>query len=279
MLLNDFDTPELCKGSDKNKLELLTKYDLHVHTSFSFDGESSIDEVAEAAIAAGLRGIAITDHCDIDGVCDGIYPPYPAEELNSAINEAKERYAGRIDILRGIELGQPHVQVFKARDLLKKYDYDFVIGSLHNMKNYPDFYFLRFDRMEKPQIEQIVSRMIRELKKVVWFEWSDSIKYCHHVDSLAHITYISRYLDECGVEYDMMRHEAEWRELFTEMVKANIALELNTSNLRNGGRLMPELPLIELYMDCGGKRFTLGSDAHNAKNIAADFEIAEKIFG
>ena len=58
--------------SDINDLKY---YDLHTHSRYSFDGDKSpagdIDEMARAAISAGLRGIAITDHCDIDGVLDG----------------------------------------------------------------------------------------------------------------------------------------------------------------------------------------------------------------
>jgi predicted metal-dependent phosphoesterase TrpH len=41
--------------------------DLHVHTSYSKDGESSVEEILRAAEAAGLDVIAITDHDSIDG--------------------------------------------------------------------------------------------------------------------------------------------------------------------------------------------------------------------
>jgi len=41
--------------------------DLHVHTSYSKDGESSVEEILRAAEAAGLDVIAITDHDSVDG--------------------------------------------------------------------------------------------------------------------------------------------------------------------------------------------------------------------
>jgi len=43
--------------------------DLHIHTTFS-DGKDTPEEIAEAAKAAGLRYIAITDHDTVEGVTE-----------------------------------------------------------------------------------------------------------------------------------------------------------------------------------------------------------------
>ncbi|MDV0441162.1 CehA/McbA family metallohydrolase [Methanorbis furvi] len=46
---------------------VLLKCDLHVHTNASRDGESSVEEVIAAAVAAGLDAVAITDHDTTEG--------------------------------------------------------------------------------------------------------------------------------------------------------------------------------------------------------------------
>lgn len=46
---------------------VLLKCDLHVHTDASRDGESSVEAVIAAAVAAGLDAVAITDHDTTEG--------------------------------------------------------------------------------------------------------------------------------------------------------------------------------------------------------------------
>ena len=114
--------------------------------------------------------------------------------------------------------------------------------------------------------------MINELKGIVEFEYN-----LRHIDSLAHITYMSRYLDECGVKFDLTRFEHEWRGLFRTMIDCGVALEINTSGLRKGGRLMPDASLVSLYVDTGGRLFTLGSDAHTARDVGKNLVDAAEL--
>lgn len=57
-------TPEPARHA-KRELTLL-RLDLHVHSTFS-DGRDGVEEILEAAVSAGLDGIAITDHDTLEG--------------------------------------------------------------------------------------------------------------------------------------------------------------------------------------------------------------------
>lgn len=50
----------------------MIKIDTHVHTEYSPDSETSIEEAIEAAKKAGLDGMAITDHNSVDGAKEAL---------------------------------------------------------------------------------------------------------------------------------------------------------------------------------------------------------------
>ena len=251
----------------------LKYYDLHTHSRYSFDGDKTpageIDAMAKAAISAGLRGLAVTDHCDIDGVLDGYYPKYDKEEIRRDVLAAKEKYAGKLGILYGIELGQPHAKPEEARRLLDECRFEYVLGSLHNLRGVPDFSFFHYGKMEPEVIDHFMSRAVDELCEIARFPG---------ITTMAHITYPARYMRQDGVKYDFLKFEKKWRELFHIMIENGLNLVKTTRGLRkpNDGKTMPESDLIALYKDQGGKRFTLGSDAHTSgdigKGLAEGFE-------
>ena len=112
-------------------------YDMHSHTEFSDDGAYSIDEMMEAAIAAGLKGCAITDHYD-PGYQDPDFPfTIDFDRYHPALEEAVAKYRGRLDIVRGIEMGIMPSQFEEARQQIHSYPYDFVIGSFHCLVEKP----------------------------------------------------------------------------------------------------------------------------------------------
>ncbi|MBP5605174.1 MAG: histidinol-phosphatase HisJ family protein, partial [Ruminiclostridium sp.] len=171
-------------------------FDLHTHCDLSFDGSSSAEDMVKQAITLGLKYHALTDHVDL-----GEYPD-PDFDLEATVNGAREqipalknKYADKITLLYGVELGQMCHEPETAGRLISQNSYDFVIGSVHNIRGYEDFYFLDYTKLD---VTALLDAYFEELLETA--ENAD-------LDVLGHITYPLRYIaGEYGINVDMSRY-------------------------------------------------------------------------
>lgn len=240
-------------------------HDSHIHTKYSFDSEAEIADIVECALARGVNEISLCDHYDIDNDIDGIYPKFDIDGAKAYILEAKEKYADKIRINYGVELGQAHARPTEAKAALSKMGCDFVIGSLHNLRAYPDFALLQLNRMPAMQIEYLMRRMVCETEEIVDFG---------DFSTLAHITYIQRYLTLAQRPFDYTAYADDFERIFGKLIAKNIALEINTSGLRRNSITMPGYELAAMYKECGGELITFGSDSHFAEDVGKGIEEA-----
>ncbi len=240
--------------------------DSHLHTINSFDGQNTLDDICAAALEKGLSEISPTEHCDIDCILDGIYPKYDEAAIRDAIAEAREKYAGKLTISHGIELGQAHLRYAEAAALIERSEHDFVLGSLHNLPDVPDFSLLKFEKMSMEQAVSLWERSLTEVEKLI---------RTRLIDSLAHVIYPIRYITLAGKKLDLTAYYPRLSEIFGYMVENGIALEINTSGIRQGlGFTLPDRDILALYVKCGGKMVTCGSDAHRTCDVGSDITLA-----
>jgi histidinol-phosphatase (PHP family) len=58
--------------------------------------------------------------------------------------------------------------------------------------------------------------------------------------------------------------------VFCKLIEKDIAIEFNTSRiLRKDAPVLPDREVFTRYKELGGKRITLGADAHNTESIAS----------
>ena len=88
-------------------------WDCHMHSSFSADSDTSMEDMILEAIRRGLHGICFTEHLDPD------YPPTPDNETfeldlagyQNTLYALRDKYRSELEIHYGIELGlQPHLE-------------------------------------------------------------------------------------------------------------------------------------------------------------------------
>ncbi len=235
--------------------------DTHTHTHFSFDGEQTADDICATAVAHGASRVALTDHYDIDCMLDGLYPEYDVKGARAEFEAAKKKYEGKLDFVFGIELGQPHLRETEAIKFIKENDVRFVIASVHNLENVPDFIFLKYDEMPQVFIENLFERYLNDVIRTTSFEPA-------HV--IAHCTYPCRYINRDGRRLDTRKYFDLYRVLFDKMKERGLALELNTSGIRKKYGISPDDGVLRFYRECGGEIVSCGSDAHIVGDTCAD---------
>ena len=239
-------------------------FDSHTHTCFSPDADKKNTPFAlcEEAVRRGLTGIAITDHCDVNGQVEGIYPVFERDKCYAEILNVKEHFRGKLRVSLGIELGQAPDYPEYSRNVLSQHKYDFVLGSIHNLSGVPDFCYFKYEKLSDALCRQLFSRTITAARGLCDFGG---------ISSIAHLTYMHRYMLLAGKTMDFSEYRDQLVDLFTAMIDRGIALELNVSLIRKGIPLyMPTAEIFRLYRDVGGKLVTVGSDAHFACDVGAN---------
>lgn len=234
--------------------------DCHTHSKYSFDGKENISDMCEAAVKRGLSVLTVTDHCDIDDIIEGKYPEYDAESYIADIEKEKTAFSDKLILLKGIELGQAIYYPDKAKELIGKYKYDFVIGSMHNLRQSPDFSQYKWKDMTDSQIEYYFRRSLEEIYRITEFEG---------VNTIAHINYPVRYIRRAGKELKYDAFLREIGDIYRKIIEKKISLECNTSGWHKqpvpddiNKRTLPDTELLQMYYDLGGRMITIGSDAH-----------------
>ncbi len=120
---------------DPGPLALLC--DTHTHTARCGHAGGRDEDYVEAAIALGLGRIAVTDHVPFYWLPRERHDPTLAmapEELPryvEAVLALRERYAGRIEVLLGLEADFVAGGEETLAALLAKFPFDVVLGSVH----------------------------------------------------------------------------------------------------------------------------------------------------
>ncbi len=254
--------------------------DCHLHSFHSGDSETPMEEEILRAIELGLNTLCFTEHNDFDYPAppEGTMPEGTAPEgagniflLNTDsylydLIHYKEKYAGQIRILFGVELGlQP--EAFRQNAVYaKSYDFDFIIGSSHVCHGrdpyYPSFYEGRSD--EAAYREYFESEL-------------ENIRKFSNFDVYGHLDYIVRY----GMEKDNNYRYEMYADIFDKILEALIekgkGLEVNTGGVKKGLKdLHPCMGVLKRYRELGGEIVTVGSDAHDAAHIAEHFDQARE---
>jgi histidinol-phosphatase (PHP family) len=205
-----------------------------------------------------LKAFVTDDRAPGDPVGGTLRPPrLDVDGYLASVQQCRERYPD-LQIITGIELGEPHRHRDAVARLLETGGFERVIGSLHCL---PDGDQLS----ELPNLfrQRAAAEVIRDYlaELVVLIEGSDAFAVLGHID------YALRYWPESAGPFEAHAFEAEFRYALRVLAGTGRMLEVNTR-----GQLPPEI--VRWWREEGGQAVTFGSDAHDPTGLAGGFAAA-----
>lgn len=238
--------------------------DCHMHTEFSYDSETKVEDQVEQAIRLGMKYICFTDHMDMD------YPGgtffLDTDRYVEKILEVKETYKDRIAIGLGVEVGMQEHLKQRINQYVDKYPFDFVIGSMHLIHG------------EDPYYREIFKKMGDEGAYREYFRATlENLRNAPDIQTLGHLDYVVRYGLEKAKAYSYKKFSDEIDAVLRCLVEKGIALEVNTAGLRMLSFTNPHPDVIRRYRELGGEMITIGSDGHTPDVLGYGFDMLPEL--
>lgn len=242
-------------------------WDQHMHCNFSGDSDALPEDMIKAGIAHGLSGICFTDHLDYD------YPEEPNiflldfDNYFKVLSDLREKYADKISVNIGIELGLQPQAAGQNLAVTEKYPFDFIIGSSH-VVNHMDPYYPEFfaGRDEDAAYMEYFESVLENINSGVDF------------DVYGHIDYVVRYGPNKNAFYTYEKFKDIVDEILTQLISKGKGIEVNTGGFKYGlGHPNPTEDIIKRYRELGGEIITMGADAHVPEYVAYEFDKTAQI--
>lgn len=227
-----------------------------------------MEEMILKGIAQGLTTMCFTEHNDFE------YPDSPdgpgtqfllnTDSYLYDLIHYKEKYADKIRLLFGVELGlQPQLMRQNAV-YAKSYEFDFIIGSSHLCNGrdpyYPSFYEGRTDEEAYREYFESILENIRKFS---------------NFDVYGHLDYAVRYGASMDRDYSYEKYKDIFDQILELLLEKGKGIELNTGGIDKGMRdFHPCMGVLKRYRELGGEIITIGSDAHEPARVAQHFDRA-----
>lgn len=219
-------------------------------------------EMCQSAITQGIPEIGFSEHFDLHPgePCRDWFRPEP---WWAELERCRAHFAGQLTIRAGIEVGEPHLFPAETAQMLARLPFDYVLGSLHFVDQHSMFDINYF----KAHAADVAYR--------AFFVELERMTRIGGFDILSHFDVPIRTAFAVYGPYAPIDFEDLIRPVLRNCVQHGIALDLNTSALRSRvNTLTPNLDILRWYVEVGGERVTLGSDAHKPVDVGSHLGVA-----
>ena len=233
--------------------------DYHMHTPLCGHAVGAPSEYARKAVEAGLEEIGFSDHAPFVHMVD---PKITMDikqlpQYYRMIEDVRREFAGSLRVKIAIEADYIPGYEDKTKAILDDYPYDYVIGSVHFIKDWGFDDPAQRDRWNASDVNQ------------VYRDYFQLLRQCAQTgmyDIMGHVDLVKKFGHRATED---MREEVEkTAQVFKE---CGVAVEINSSGLRKPVKEMyPALGHLRIYC-AAGVPLTFGSDAHDPSDVGRDF--------
>ena len=141
--------------------------DYHVHSTCSQDGRQTMAQAAQAAVAAGMDELCLTDHVDTVYWGPEQKPrwDFDWDAVRRQFCQAQEQWGHRITLRLGAELGEAAMSFQRAEHLMQNAPpLDFVIGSVHmagKKFHHKDLYYI--EKADEAYYDSIIDSYLEDV--------------------------------------------------------------------------------------------------------------------
>jgi len=230
--------------------------DYHAHSTFSYDGRSTVNDLCERAVELGFREVGFSEHVDFDPSDEG-FGFFDDCRYESAVNEAQRLFGDKLVVRRGVEVDYQSRFEEQIRRWLRGKRFDFVIGSVHYVKG------------EIIGSRLVAKRSLKEIYDEYFSEVQSSVDSCLF-DVVGHLDVVSKYVSDHTFQRKNAEYGTKMDSILKSVIDKEIFLEVNTkpSVLEHGSHeTLPSREAILRYFGFGGTRISVGSDAHAKEEL------------
>jgi len=236
--------------------------DYHMHTPLCGHAVGDPREYAMRAFESGLTEIGFSDHAPMFAHAD----PKIAMRMDQLptyhqmIKDVRKQFGKKINIKIALEADFMVGHEEDTRKLLAAYPYDYVIGSVHFIGSWGFDNPFDVASWQGKNIDQVY----RDYYKLLRLSAQSKL-----FDIMGHVDLVKKFGHR--PVSDMTTEIMATAEIFKS---CGVAVEINTAGLRKPvNEMYPSLKALEIYCQ-EGVLLTFGSDAHNPKEVRADFDKA-----
>ena len=238
-----------------------TLADYHIHTALCKHAVGDIEDYIIHAVNSGLKEIGFSDHIPLP---DGIDLKNRMEESEletgylNKIDYLKSKYKDQIIIKTGIEADYyPGTEQY-VDNILQKYDFDYVIGSVHFINSWAFDCNEEMDGFQKRNINDIYKSYFEQVGKMI-----DTGLF----DIAGHLDLIKKFGHKPHHGYTGLVEG-----IVEKLKNNNMSVEINMSGLRRPVKEIYPSEDIILLLNKKGINFTTGSDAHKPEHVGYEFD-------